>query len=157
MKLKSLGNRNRKGQAAVEYLTTYGWAILVTLVVGVALWQMGAFKPPSTPPGCTGFSQVTPIDHVADGSADRMGLTLTNEAGVKVKLNRIDVDIFGKTCSNSGINKELRAGQSYQVNVTSCTLPDTGNYYRAKITITYTNLVSGIKHKSVGECHGSVE
>lgn len=154
MKLKSLGNR--KGQAAVEYLTTYGWAILVTLVVGVALWQMGAFKPPSTPPGCTGFSQVTPIDHVADGSADRMGLTLTNEAGVKVKLNRIDVDIFGKTCSKN-VNKELRAGQSYQVNVTSCTLPDTGNYYRAKITITYTNLVSGIKHKSVGECHGSVE
>lgn len=154
MKLKSPGNR--KGQAAIEYLTTYGWAILVILVVGVVLWQMGAFKPPPAPPDCTGFSQVRPIDHIADGSASRMGFVLTNEAGVKVELNRIDVDIFGSTCSKN-VNEELRAGQSIPVNVTGCTFPGTGDYYRADIEIEYTNLASGIVHKSVGECHGSVE
>ena len=27
---------------------TYGWAILVILVIGVAMWQMGIFSPAST-------------------------------------------------------------------------------------------------------------
>lgn len=31
----------RKGQSAIEYLTTYGWALLAILVVGLAITQMG--------------------------------------------------------------------------------------------------------------------
>ena len=37
MKLKN------KGQGAMEYLMTYGWAILVVMIVGVVLWQLGVF------------------------------------------------------------------------------------------------------------------
>ena len=33
-----------KGQAAIEYLATYGWVLLVVSVVTVALWQSGIFK-----------------------------------------------------------------------------------------------------------------
>jgi len=34
-----------KGQGAMEILLTYGWAILVVIIVGVVLWQMGIFNP----------------------------------------------------------------------------------------------------------------
>lgn len=33
----------RKGQTATEYLMTYGWAILIIVVVVCALWAMGVF------------------------------------------------------------------------------------------------------------------
>lgn len=33
----------RKGQSAIEYLTTYGWALLAILVVGAFLVQFGIF------------------------------------------------------------------------------------------------------------------
>ena len=38
--MKNLG---KKGQGAMEYLMTYGWAILVVMIVGVVLWQLGIF------------------------------------------------------------------------------------------------------------------
>jgi len=56
----------RKGQAAMEYLMTYGWAILVILVVIGVLYWMGILNP-KAPEACTfkaGFScasyQLTP-------------------------------------------------------------------------------------------------
>jgi uncharacterized protein (UPF0333 family) len=33
----------KKGQAAMEYLMTYGWAILIVIIVVAALWAMGVF------------------------------------------------------------------------------------------------------------------
>jgi len=41
---RTMGMR-MKGQAAMEYLTTYGWAILVVVLVLVALAWMGVFRP----------------------------------------------------------------------------------------------------------------
>ncbi len=35
--------QNKRAQSAVEYLMTYGWAILVIIVVGAALWKLGVF------------------------------------------------------------------------------------------------------------------
>ncbi|MBI4399599.1 hypothetical protein HY570_02520 [Candidatus Micrarchaeota archaeon] len=44
---------NRKGQAAMEYLMTYGWAILVIILVLALLLYLGVFAP-STPEACRG-------------------------------------------------------------------------------------------------------
>jgi hypothetical protein len=40
--------KNRKAQAAIEFLTTYGWAILVIALVLVALGWLGVFSPGKT-------------------------------------------------------------------------------------------------------------
>ncbi|MFH1286013.1 MAG: hypothetical protein ABIH99_05525, partial [Candidatus Micrarchaeota archaeon] len=37
--------RSRKAQAAMEYLVTYGWAILIILVAMSLLYSMGIFSP----------------------------------------------------------------------------------------------------------------
>jgi hypothetical protein len=46
---------NRKAQSAMEYLMTYGWAILIIAIVLAALFQLGVFNPmsfaPKAPPG----------------------------------------------------------------------------------------------------------
>ena len=36
---------NRRGQAAMEFLMTYGWAILVVLIALGALFYLGVFSP----------------------------------------------------------------------------------------------------------------
>ncbi|MEM4347215.1 MAG: hypothetical protein QW802_01330 [Candidatus Altiarchaeota archaeon] len=36
--------KTKKSQAAVEYLQNYGFAILIVLIMGVALWHMGVFN-----------------------------------------------------------------------------------------------------------------
>ncbi|MCL4391339.1 hypothetical protein M1112_01435 [Candidatus Parvarchaeota archaeon] len=46
-----------KGQSALEYVMTYGWAILIIVVVAVVLYSMGVFNPRNTvTPTSTGFA-----------------------------------------------------------------------------------------------------
>ncbi len=67
-----------KGQAALEFLMTYGWAILIVIAVVAALYAMGVFKLPTGglgkcspcfPPG----SAVAYVDHNADSLVVRVG------------------------------------------------------------------------------------
>ena len=46
-------------QSAMEYLTTYGWAILVVAVVMAVLLELGVFGSPNTPAGCIASSGYT--------------------------------------------------------------------------------------------------
>ena len=55
IKRKPLRKASAKAQSAMEYLMTYGWAILIIAVVLAALFQLGVFNPmtfaPKAPPG----------------------------------------------------------------------------------------------------------
>jgi hypothetical protein len=51
-----------KGQAAIEYLTNYGWIILVGLTATIVLSQMGSFNMTSCDNARNGFAQVFPAD-----------------------------------------------------------------------------------------------
>ncbi|MFP3279023.1 MAG: LamG domain-containing protein [Candidatus Micrarchaeota archaeon] len=55
IKKKPLRKASAKVQSAMEYLMTYGWAILIIAVVLAALFQLGVFNPmtfaPKAPPG----------------------------------------------------------------------------------------------------------
>lgn len=63
----------KKGQAALEYLMTYGWAILIIIVVVAALYAMGVFTPRRTVP-YKGLSYFAYVDH------DSTSLVVTNGA-----------------------------------------------------------------------------
>ena len=46
-----------KGQSALEYMMTYGWAILIIVIVAVILYSMGIFNPrASVTAASSGFS-----------------------------------------------------------------------------------------------------
>jgi hypothetical protein len=49
--------KNKRGQAAIEFLTTYGWAVLVIAIVLVALGWLGIFRTASTVPDRCAFQQ----------------------------------------------------------------------------------------------------
>lgn len=160
-----------RGQSALEYLMTYGWAILVVIGVGVAMYEMGVLSGAgeNIQPGKRGFSQVSPLDWSVVGTGGgAVNIVLTNEAGVRVEVSDVAVSIYTPgtvDCSTdfSGTPQKLRPGQqeSVQLTPTECggsgfEFP-TGEYYRANVTITYTNLGSSLQHNSVGEIFGPVE
>jgi hypothetical protein len=162
MKLKA-----DKGQSALEYMVTYGWMILVVSLIVVVLWQYGVFNPASTPPGCTGFSQISPTDwKVSHDDGNVITITLLNNAGTKITLNSLNVTFSNEMCSyapNPAV--ELRAGQSTQLTFPKgiCSaafinnFPGEKEYYKAEMTFDYKNIASDIDHLSAGECHGTTE
>ena len=46
---------NKKGQSALEYLMTYGWALVIMIVVVAALVALDLFNLGSTTTTCAGF------------------------------------------------------------------------------------------------------
>jgi uncharacterized protein (UPF0333 family) len=96
----------RKAQAAMEYLMTYGWAILIIVVVIAALYAMGVFKQKATVP-YTGFTgDLTYFDHnsthlilnvgrdiVYNGASYSQGDKITVETGCTWSTNSCDVNV----------------------------------------------------------------
>jgi hypothetical protein len=62
-----------KGQTAMEYLMTYGWAILIVIVVVAALYSMGVFTLKGGVPCSPCFSYFAYIDHDATNLVIRNG------------------------------------------------------------------------------------
>ncbi|MDD5112301.1 MAG: hypothetical protein PHG85_07135, partial [Candidatus Altiarchaeota archaeon] len=78
-----------RAQGAVEFLMTYGWALVIVLIVGVVAWKWGVFNFTGTiQPGSYGFWGVTPIDYKMGGSGI-LTLSIENGVGVNVTINSV--------------------------------------------------------------------
>jgi hypothetical protein len=96
-----------RGQGSMEYLMTYGWGILVVMIVGVAIWRLGLFNiGGSAAPTAIGFDVLKPILPVCmiknsvwnPTLYDGLQCQFTNAAGTNIKLKFLDLRINDKTC-----------------------------------------------------------
>ncbi len=94
----------RKGQAAMEFLMTYGWAILVVLVVIGALAYFGVLSPSTLlPEKCTFPVSVNCVDHSVSPTA--VTVVLLNGAGR-------DITIRGVTATSEALSPGAGAAQT---------------------------------------------
>jgi hypothetical protein len=84
----------RKGQAAMEFLMTYGWAILVVLAAIAALAYFGVLSPGNLLPDRTVFA--SPIPHTAsasiDSTTDTIIIPLRNNAGFSINVTNVETE-----------------------------------------------------------------
>jgi len=78
-----------KGQGALEYIQTYAWAILVVLIVGVVLWQLGIFgkhRGPNTSNGFAAMKILNPSIVYRENIEDNaFNFTFINAAGIRAR------------------------------------------------------------------------
>ena len=106
-----------KAQSSMEYVLSYGWAILVVLVIGVALWQLGILRTSTQGTSSTGFSKIPVV--LSATSLSETGVftgTFVNSAGSRIFLTAVRLynggengpllccshDGAGPDCSNDG-------------------------------------------------------
>ena len=90
-----------KSQSALEYMMTYGWAILVIVIVAAVLYSLGIFSPSSSlSTTITGFSglAVTQAGCVNSLNNQILELYVTNAVGYPVNITKIN------TTGNNGID-----------------------------------------------------
>ncbi len=97
----------RKGQAALEFLMTYGWAILVVLVVIGALAYFGVLNPSALlPEKCTLPPGLSCQDYLVS-STGGVTLNLQNGFGEQITITGINVTSvdsgLGYGCTDSSI------------------------------------------------------
>jgi len=89
----------RRAQAAMEYLITYGWAVLIMLVVVGVLFYLGIFNP-RTISACT--FQTTGFTCYAYKLASNNTVGATTESGLILDLGQAtghDIKILGINCT----------------------------------------------------------
>jgi hypothetical protein len=126
--------KRKKGQSAMEYLMTYGWAILIVIVVVAALYAMGVFQvaPSVKCSPCFGTSDFTYIDH--------------SDTQLVVKAGPREIDIHAIGVDNGSA---ISVGETATVDISSCawTTPE------CLVVVGYTVTESGIIHSSQATLH----
>ena len=78
----------KRGQAALEFLTTYGWAFLVILIMIGALAYFGILKPSKLlPDRCNFGPEVNCLDFQISATANKIKIRLKNNAGDAVTIS----------------------------------------------------------------------
>ncbi len=160
----------RKGQSAMEYLMTYGWAILVIIIVIAVLFYIGVLNPRNVtptvcnfPPGisCSSFKLTSP-----DG---QLFLIIGQATGHKIHVTNVacsqettasdtswtpeTVDIIqGETG-----NLSSTAIQCYDVNGLAITGATAGETAKFRIWINYTEADTGMTRQVLGDMTGRYE
>lgn len=154
----------RKAQAAMEYLMTYGWAILIVIIVAAALYALGVFNPATwTGTRSTGFANIgQPTDWVYAGTTGEFNITLKNSLGTQITITQATA-----VCGTAGAPVTLNstatlpwavgAGSKieFYTDATNCVTLTGGSSYSTEMTVTYTKAGGTYTQQDTGTVTGS--
>lgn len=147
--------RNRRGQAAMEFLMTYGWAILAAIIVVGVLWYIIG-----NPANLAGdrFMMSNPLPNnamalTAGAVANSVLIEIRNGAGETITVTEVVVSNCGTT---GAITTSVADGGLQQFSL-DCT-PDlvSGSRFKGDVTIRYTKSGSTVVQIASGTISGKV-
>ena len=135
----TLLGKNKRSQSALEYMMTYGWAILIIVIVAVVLYSMGIFSPSSflSFSGITGLSGFQPAS-AACASNGQMIVKLSNSLGYQVSINSINVTSSSGVSVTQPESATLNPGQTQEFIVFGICPKTSGSSFSDTITVAYT-------------------
>jgi len=145
--------KHKKAQAAMEFLMTYGWAILVVLAAIAALAYFGVLSPEKfLPEKCILQPGIACVSHKIQPST--ITLVISNGLGRTITVDSIDVG----GCSSTYTNQTLRSGIDKTFTVGgSCSNGETKEKFKADITLKYTEKDTSLTKTSYGNINTKIE
>lgn len=149
-----------KAQAGLDYLMTYGWALLIIVLVIAMLFAMGIFDVGSFLGNrSAGFGDVRPIAWRIDNSGN-FTLKLQNNAGVSVNVTNITASLgIISISTNNTTSVFLPSGQQSGTivvgNFSNVTTP-VGSLYSMRLSIQYVDMGTNFTYTNSGTLTGRV-
>ena len=158
----------KKSQAAMEFLMTYGWAILVVLVAIGALAYFGVLSPDKFLPNrCTLPAGIACIDHRALGGvagAATIEVVLRNSLGYDLTGVAVSIGDCGSAAAIATTGGDCIDDQTTLKNGGRCTYKATcvgaltsGSKLNQGFGIKYTITETGLEHVSNGTITTRIE
>ncbi|MEK6847353.1 MAG: hypothetical protein AABY16_04250 [Nanoarchaeota archaeon] len=153
--------QQKRGQAAMEFLMTYGWAILAAIVAIGVLAYFGVFSPGKL----AGSSAIVNNPFYANSwqvTTANVNLEMTNNGGDTLVVSLITVTGTGASasddCTTGVISTTVNPGvqQLFAVACTGATMA-AGESYAGNIQITYTKSGSTLTQTSTGTIRSTVQ
>ncbi len=154
----------------MEYLMTYGWAILIVIIVAAALYALGVFNPSTwTGSRATGFTNIgAPASGAwklsATNSSNQFQLLLSNNLPSRISVNATQTRVLvGSTaCNYVAVMNNATSAQTVGIgssfNITAgCGAQTPGSSYTITVELAYDNLDTGLTgFKETGTLTGTV-
>lgn len=141
----------------MEYLVTYGWAILAIVIIAAVLWYTGVFNPSKFRGGneCGGFGSFTCIDQVI--TTTNTTIVLGNAVGRSISAGAVSIVGTDEPTSCTA-DDTLGAGGSTTISPNSrvyieCSTPTTlsaESAYDWTISFTFTDQQSSLVKTDAG-------
>ncbi len=148
--------KGKRSQSALEYMMTYGWAILIIVIVAVILYSMGIFNPSSSLASTvTGFNGFTVQSNCVAGGT--LVLSVSNIFGYPVKIEYAKVSFSNGSIITEPVNYTLSTSGSHNFYLQNSCPDASDSYYSDKITLAgkeYNSL--GSPFFSVGSVSGHI-
>ncbi len=142
---------SRKSQAALEFIMTYGWAILVVLVAIGALAYFGVLSPDKfLPAKCTFQAGLACIDHKA--TATSLQIIVKNSLGYDVTVTKVTA----QQCTEDAVSASVANGGNLDKTLTCV---NSGSKYNGQVGIVYTTPsdYGGLSHNNTGQVTTRIE
>jgi len=142
---------DKKSQAAMEFLMTYGWAILVVLAAIAALAYFGVLSPEKfLPEKCLMETGFTCISSKVEPSQST--IVFQNGYGRTVIIDRVDIG----TCSKT-FNQTLTSEDQSTFVLTGCNNGVTKETFKGEIIIKYTERNTNLSKTAYGTINTKLE
>ncbi len=148
----------RKGQAALEFLMTYGWVILAVLIAISAIAYMGILNADLVlPEKCIMPAGMDCTDKpTIEADTGLVTISIKNGGGNTIELKNATIN--SATCSKGiiephFINLKIKDQQTVLMTF-NCTEPIQIGKFKADIVILYTNVETGFSHSAFGSISG---
>jgi hypothetical protein len=162
--------KENRGQVALEFLLTYGWAVLILTVVALLLWQMGLFNiTGKVAPGTSGFWGVAPYEDFAYNKGKILRIPISNRIGANITIRNISVTFQGMTTYADTTPKTRMSDASAEIapgDTKVWTSPaaliqfpafSAGSNFNVFVTLAYNDSRTGETYLSSGWMWGNVE
>ncbi len=153
--------RRTHGQAALEYLVTYGWAFVVILVAVGALAYFGIINPSRwIPEKCDLGQQMECVDfQLLDGTPnDQVALFVRNNFGKDITVTRLEVSTGSLPFFGAAMSVTIPAGQTGQLQLPN--LPgdylQQGEKQQLLLHVYFHRAPSGGSHTLAGTLYAAV-
>lgn len=139
----------------MEFLMSYGWAIIVVLVAISALAYFGVLSPDSRlPESCIFFPGLSCNDFKADINA--VTLVVTNGIGSDLETISFTISGIDSCGGDSSSNETLSDGETKTFVINCTSKPNSGSAFRRDIQVNYRE-VDGLDHVRTGTLSTQVE
>ena len=144
--------RYRKSQAAMEFLMTYGWAILVVLAAIAALAYFGVLSPEKfLPEKCILQPGIACVSHKVEPA--KVTLVISNGLGRTMIINSIAVG----SCSGA-FTQEMLSGTDHTFVIGgSCSNGIAKDKFKGDITMSYTEKDTNLTKTAYGNLNTKIE
>lgn len=149
----------KKGQAALDFLMTYGWAIALVVIIAAVLFALGVFDVSNfVGSKAAGFSGVAVPGWqlAADGT---LTMRLSNQVGQRINVTSINATIGSTNVNISIPTAVLAPGDTSGILSTAAAAfgaQSSGTGYTAKVVIAYTDLNANFNYTTSGTLTGKV-